>query len=34
MDRLGVVGADVSTFTVVEIETVLPTLSTPVSVYR
>ena len=30
----GALGSDVSTFTVEEIETLLPTLSTPVSVYR
>jgi hypothetical protein len=31
-DRLGALGSDVSTSMVVEIETVLPTLSVPVSV--
>jgi hypothetical protein len=30
--RLGALGADVSTLTIVEIETALPTLSVPVSV--
>ena len=32
--KVGDVGSDVSTLTVVETEAVLPTLSVPVSVYR